>query len=144
MRKQQKTRILALGLIKNKNGQILLQKALDPQKNHVFYRPLGGRVDFQELASDALKREILEELGLVVLVNKLLGTLENIFEFNGTPGHEIIFLFECVFENESYNSRESIDFVELKHKGRKAVWRSPFQIKVEGAKLYPLGLENFI
>jgi ADP-ribose pyrophosphatase YjhB (NUDIX family) len=53
----------------------------------------GGRPLFGETASDALRREMIEETGATVEVGRLLWVVENLFEHDGTPFHEIGFYF---------------------------------------------------
>ena len=40
-----------------------------------------------------MRREFLEELDVVLGRVELLGVVENIFEYEGTPGHEIVHVF---------------------------------------------------
>lgn len=44
------------------NGRVLATKGFDEMKGEKFFRLIGGGVHFRELAVDALKREIREEL----------------------------------------------------------------------------------
>ena len=37
-----------------------------------------------------------------------LGTLENIFDYHGRPGHEVVFVFEARFVDRSYYEAERI------------------------------------
>ena len=81
-------RPLALAYVKNQHGQILLHKFFDPVKNETFYRPLGGGIEFQESGKIAVEREILEEIDKKFKVTGLVATFENIFVYEGKPGHE--------------------------------------------------------
>ena len=137
-----KIRPLALALIKNGKGQMLLHKAYDAFKKETFYRPLGGGIEFHETGKIAVEREIAEELGLKVMVHKLVETFENIFSYEGKPGHEIVMLYETEFQDSKNYDRTEIDFVESGKVINKAVWRSVEEIRVEGAKLYPAGIET--
>jgi ADP-ribose pyrophosphatase YjhB (NUDIX family) len=58
-----------------------------------FHRLLGGNVEFGELVAECVAREILEETGREFVVTALLGHLENVFTFEGRPGHEVDFVF---------------------------------------------------
>ena len=44
--------------------QILVSDGLDPEAGCPYCRPLGGAVEFGELAANALVREIREKLGV--------------------------------------------------------------------------------
>jgi len=139
-----KVRPLALALIKNKNSQYLFHKGYDKVKNEYFYRPLGGGVEFSESGKVAIKREIMEELNQEVQVGGLLASFENIFTFDGHPGHEIIMLFDVSFIDAFVYEVQELDIYESGMAIAKAVWRSLSEIKSEDAKIYPLGLENVI
>ncbi len=78
----------------------------------MFYRPFGGGVEFGEQSVNALEREIQEELGQAIKDVKLLGVVENIFEFEGRTGHEIIFLYDATFVNEAMYGMDVIHGVE--------------------------------
>lgn len=62
-------------------------------KDEVFHRAIGGGIEFGETAEAALRREFVEELGVVLDEVELLGVVENIFEYEGRPGHEIAHVF---------------------------------------------------
>ncbi|MFA6238124.1 MAG: DJ-1/PfpI family protein [Bacteriovorax sp.] len=139
-----KIRPLALALIKNKEDKYLFHKAHDKVKNEWFYRPLGGGIEFSESGSVALKREIMEELGLESQVGSLVASFENIFTFEGIRGHEIIMLFHARFLDESAYEAAELDIYESGMSIAKAVWRSVPEMKAEGAKVYPVGLEAYL
>jgi putative intracellular protease/amidase/8-oxo-dGTP pyrophosphatase MutT (NUDIX family) len=139
-----KIRPLALALLKNKKGQMLLHKAYDSLKKETFYRPLGGGIEFHESGKIAVEREIDEELGLKVTVHKLVETFENIFQYEGKPGHEVVMLYETEFKDAKDYDRVEIDIVESGKVISKAVWRTVDEIRLEGAKLYPAGIERVL
>lgn len=65
----------------------------DPVGDRVFHRLIGGGVELGERAADAIVREVAEELHATLVEPRLLGVLENIFTFEGAPGHEVVFVF---------------------------------------------------
>jgi 8-oxo-dGTP pyrophosphatase MutT (NUDIX family) len=73
---------------------VLVYEGYDPTKRQTFYRPLGGGIEFGEHSSAAAVRELREELGTDLLGPQLIGTIENIFAYDGEPGHEIVQLYE--------------------------------------------------
>ncbi|MDR1694004.1 MAG: NUDIX domain-containing protein [Lactobacillaceae bacterium] len=100
---ENKIRVIAIAVIRKKNT-ILAARCFDSKKNEVFYRPLGGGVEFGEEPEDAVIREFKEELGLDIKVSKLLKVSNNIFTFDGKKGHEVVFLFEAEFAyKDNYN-----------------------------------------
>ena len=64
---------------------------IDPPQT--FLVPVGGGIDFGELAAAAVVREVQEEIGVDVDKPRHLGILENIFTWNGAEYHEVVFCF---------------------------------------------------
>src|SRR5690606_3322932 len=58
-----------------------------------FHRLIGGSVELGETHSEAIRREVEEELSATIADLRHLGVLENIFEMNGELGHEIVFVY---------------------------------------------------
>jgi ADP-ribose pyrophosphatase YjhB (NUDIX family) len=61
-----------------------------------FHRPPGGGIEFGEHSREAAARELQEEFDLVVPAEelRLLGVIENSFDFRDAPYHEICFIYE--------------------------------------------------
>lgn len=76
-----------------KEGKILL---CENKKRGFFYLP-GGHVEHQESAEQALVRELQEEIGVQVSVQKLLGIFEYVFVPDNPHkchNHEYNFIFQ--------------------------------------------------
>lgn len=72
------------------NGtKVLIHKA--PRDN--FWALPGGRVEFNEPANQTVKREMQEELGIDIVVERLLWVVESFFDYNGKSYHELAFYF---------------------------------------------------
>lgn len=72
------------------NGtKVLLHKSA---KDNFWALP-GGRVEFNEPANKTIKREMQEELGIDVCVERLLWVVENFFNYNEKSYHELGFYF---------------------------------------------------
>ena len=115
MHKSNKIRFLVLGLIRDGN-RILLSKGYDPVKQDTFYRALGGGVDFGETSYDALKREFQEEIQAELSNIKYLGCIENLFTYNGQPGHEIVQLYQCDLADPKLYQLEQLEVIEAEDK----------------------------
>jgi ADP-ribose pyrophosphatase YjhB (NUDIX family) len=90
--------IRAVALVILRHGDdILLCEGYDRIKKRTFLRAPGGGIEFGEPAADAARREIREEFDLELGDLRPLGILENLFTFEGTTGHEIIFVFEATW-----------------------------------------------
>lgn len=124
----------ALVIIK-KDDNLLIQKGLDSKTDRVFCRLLGGGIEFGESSSEALKREISEELGATILNEKLLCISENIFEFNGQTGHEITFLYSGDLLEEELYGQKTIKIADKDN--RHAEWVSIDEVKNGHIILYP-------
>jgi ADP-ribose pyrophosphatase YjhB (NUDIX family) len=71
--------ILPLAICIFQNGdQIFVGEGYDPVKQETFYRPLGGGIEFGELAEETIHRELREEVGAEAVSVQYLFTLENI------------------------------------------------------------------
>ncbi|MBD1837410.1 NUDIX hydrolase [Coleofasciculus sp. FACHB-64] len=111
MHKSGEIRVLALGLIRN-DERIFISEGYDPVKQNTFYRALGGGVDFGETSLEALQREFQEEIQAELTNIRYLGCIENLFTFNGKPGHEIIQLYQCDFVDSKLYQIERTIFAE--------------------------------
>ncbi|MFI3241867.1 MAG: NUDIX domain-containing protein [Alphaproteobacteria bacterium] len=112
----QHIRSIVVAVIK-KDNKVLAMPCFDKIKNEVFYRLPGGGIEFGEKAQTALKREFLEEIGINVNIEKQLPTVENIFEFNGKNGHEIVIPFEATLDDEEM-LKDKFSMIEKEHEGK--------------------------
>lgn len=76
-----------------KDGHVLAREGYDRVRDLRFYRAIGGGIEFGETAEVALRREFREELACELGAVTLLTVIENIFEYEGQPGHEIAHVF---------------------------------------------------
>ncbi|MGV8883265.1 MAG: NUDIX domain-containing protein [Rhodoglobus sp.] len=76
-----------------RDGRVLVLDGVDSVTGKVFHRAIGGGIEFGETAEAALRREFVEELGVSLGRVTLLDVAENIFEYEGEPGHEIAHIF---------------------------------------------------
>lgn len=106
-----KIRVIVLGLIQQ-GDRLFVAEGYDSIKQQTFYRALGGGVEFGEASVDALRREFQEEIQAELTNIRYLGCLENLFMFNGNPGHELIQLYQCDFADQRFYDREQLTFTE--------------------------------
>ncbi len=135
-------RVLALGLITDRSRTFVSQ-GYDPKKKQTYYRSLGGGIDFGETSIIALEREFQEELNAALTNIRYLGCLENIFEYNGKPGHEIVQLYACDFRDRHFYEIESMEFNEGKRK-KLALWVDCDRFHSGELVLYPNGIEKYL
>lgn len=137
-----KIRVLALGIIQH-GDRLFLGEGYDRVKDKVFYRALGGGVDFGETSLDALKREFQEELQAELTNIEYRACIENIFIYKGKPKHEIIQLYRCDFVDPKFYELEEIPFAEGK---RKKIARWVDLQRLESGELYlvPEGFLQYV
>jgi ADP-ribose pyrophosphatase YjhB (NUDIX family) len=123
-------------------GRILAAEGYDPIKEQLFYRPLGGGIEFGETSREALGREIREELGVEITNLEYLGTVENIFEFAGEPGHEIVLVYDGRLVDERLYQQETLQGYEVEMgEPFTIVWKPlAFFLAKDSPPLYPDGL----
>jgi 8-oxo-dGTP pyrophosphatase MutT (NUDIX family) len=121
--------------------KILVFEGFDPVKNETFYRPLGGGIDFGEYSAETIHRELMEELGAEVKGLVYLGTLENIFTFNGEPGHEIVQVYDGALVASGLYEQTVISGHEPElNLPFEAMWKSLDEFGTGKSILYPDGL----
>lgn len=119
--------------------RILVAEGRDSKKNQIFYRPLGGTIEFGEHGEETVRRELKEEIGAEVADVRYLGMLENIFVYEGRRGHEIVLVYDGRLVDESYYEAEVIEGDELGHRF-KAIWKRLGDFDPDRLPVYPDGL----
>ena len=133
-------RALAICLFRH-NGKILVSEERDPAKDETFYRPLGGGIEFGEHSTDAIQRELMEEIGAEAEDLIYLGTLENIYIFNGEPGHEIVQVYDGALKKVGLYQQAQIPGYEADvNLSMKVIWKSLDEFGPGKSILYPDGL----
>ncbi len=128
-------RVVALAvLVRPADGSLLVQPGRHEGSHEEFHRLIGGEVSFGEAASEAVRRELLEEYSLAVRVHERLRVVENIFTYAGRQGHEIALAFRCTSDDPGIFAIPSIAATELGLPP--AEWRSVHS----AVALYPTGV----
>jgi len=136
-------RAIAICVFRNGN-RILVGDARDPETNHVFYRPPGGRIEFGEPSEVALRREMREELNVDILDPILIGVMENLFTFDGKQGHEIVFVFDATLADRSLYDCDRFVGTESDGAEFNAVWLDLDAIGPGTPPVYPDGLVEML
>ena len=141
MSKKNRVRPLAICIF-HYHDCILVAESYDPVKNEQYFRPLGGGIEFGEKSTDTICRELREEIGVEVDIESLryLGAVENIFNFNGKPGHEIILIYDGALKEQELYNQAVIFGREADGEEIKAVWKNIHEFGEGKAILYPAGL----
>jgi len=137
-------RALAICLFQH-NGRILVSQDYDSVKQDYYCRPLGGGIEFGERSQMALVREMREELGAEIEDLRWLGTLENLFTYEGQSGHEIVFVYDARFVDRSLYERPFLDGLEHEiNKKFIAEWKSLDELEHGPVRLVPEELMDFL
>jgi ADP-ribose pyrophosphatase YjhB (NUDIX family) len=131
-------RPVAVALIR-RGDEILVFDVPDDVSSVVGWRPPGGTIEFGERGVDAVVREIQEELGVDVVDPIYLGTTENIFEYLGRKGHELVRVYAVRFADEALYRRDRFDCTEANGVAFTCRWKAIADFR-GGAALYPDGL----
>ena len=135
-------RNIAICLIEHED-KLFVAEGRDEVKGETFYRPLGGGIEFGELAADTAIREFQEELGAEIEIESYVHTFENLFTFNGEIGHQIVILLSARFVDQRFYTdkdylcdEEGVDFV--------AKWVDKSDFIERKRILYPDGLPELL
>ncbi|MDA0672723.1 MAG: NUDIX hydrolase [Cyanobacteria bacterium] len=126
-----------------KGDRILVHEGEDTVAGFRFGRPLGGGIDFGESSQAAVVREIREELGAEITAVRLLGIVESIYIYEGAPGHEIVFVYDAQFVDETLYAQESLRVTEGERVFT-ARWRSLDELRGDPLVLVPKGLWQYL
>lgn len=130
-------------LHRDHTDRIIVAEGYDPVKAQTFYRPLGGRIEFGELSRDTVVRELREEIEAEVTSLRYLGTLENIFTYNGEAGHEIVLVYTGNFADPRLYDTEQIHGRGDSGEAFDVVWK-PLSDFNGQTPLYPEGLMELL
>lgn len=133
-------RIRPIAICVCRDGErILVFEGCDSRKGEVFYRPLGGSIEYGERGVEAVKREFREEISADLGEVTYLGMLENIYIYEGRRGHEIVLVYDGRLADERLYQNESIKGDEL-GQSFTAVWKRLDEFGPGKSILYPDGL----
>ncbi|MEO4052686.1 NUDIX hydrolase [Solibacillus sp. CAU 1738] len=133
-----------LGILFNENSILLEeQEGKHSQGTGIYYRPIGGTIEFGERSSDALIREYKEELGVDINIKQYLTCVENIFQIDEKIGHEITQFYIVEFIDKSLYQKTQFQVVEL-NKCTVAKWIPIEDILQKDFALYPAGLSKIV
>ncbi|MDL5156403.1 NUDIX hydrolase [Actinomycetospora termitidis] len=134
-------RPLVLGVVR-RGDELLVLEGHDAARELTFYRPLGGGIEFGELSEQALHREFREELAVELTDVELLGMLENVFEYEGVPGHEIVVVYAATIADPAFYQRA--DPGPILDEGTPVRWLPLADVVSGRAVLFPDGLLDLV
>lgn len=97
--------------LKNKNNEwILVKQAPDRQDKGLYVSPVGGHVRSGETLEDALKREVLEEIGITDFTYTYIDKAVFYREVLGRKENHLFILFEVFSDNDIRLNGESVGY----------------------------------
>jgi 8-oxo-dGTP diphosphatase len=115
--KSRRQRVAAYADIRNDAGQLLLVQAVEAIGSRWFLP--GGGVEFGEHPDDAVRREVLEETGLIVTAATLRQVVSDVIELPGTDPeypnegtttlHSIRFIYSALIADPASDLRDEVD-----------------------------------
>ena len=132
-------RPIALCIFRNRD-RILVFEGYNKARDEIFYRPLGGGIEFGERSEDAVRRELKEELDVEISNLKFLGTLENIFTFNDGSYHEVVLVYDGALTESGLYDQALLLGKEANGDDIRAMWKSLQEFESGELILYPYGL----
>ncbi len=140
----EKIRLKAVCVVRRGNELLLIDTHV-PDNEHIrVCVPVGGGINFGEHSKDAAARETLEEISAVVINLKLLKIIENMFSYDGTDYHEVIFAYEGDFEDESLYQEEQIQGIESNGQAFVCSWVDIDLIKSKQVLFFPTQLLDIL
>jgi 8-oxo-dGTP pyrophosphatase MutT (NUDIX family) len=94
----------------------------DSVKGDLYYRPIGGSVEYGKTGKQAVKREFMEELKAEIEVTGEPLILENLFTCDGKFGHEIDLIFPAKLVDKAFYERKTFPLVEANGEEFQAMW----------------------
>ena len=123
-------------------GRILAAPGYASSKG-VFYRPLGGEINFGEHSRQAIRRELQEEIQVEITDPRYLGVIENFYTLYDVPQHELVIVYEAELVDGSLYGMSSIQGDEGGQAFR-VEWVSLTEFTEGKASLFPDGLLDML
>lgn len=128
--------VKAMCVVERNGKEILAGIGRDDVKGEDFGRIIGGKIEFGETAESALRREFWEELNTNLEDLYFIKILENIFTYNGQPGHEVVFVYKGDLTDKTLYQK---DLIKVKDSGKEfdVKWVALDDVHSGKLKFYP-------
>jgi 8-oxo-dGTP pyrophosphatase MutT (NUDIX family) len=128
-----------------RNNTFLVAEIKDPHTGAVFHRPPGGGLEDNESPERAVRRELLEELGVSLSTVELLGKIDHIWFWKGRDVRERAWVFLADSSDDARLGRgENPDLLEASGQIARTFWRSIDDIAESLPPLCPRSLAGLL
>jgi 8-oxo-dGTP pyrophosphatase MutT (NUDIX family) len=117
-------------------GRLLVTPGFDSATQQPYFRLLGGSIEFGERSEETLVRELMEELGAAIEAEELLEVVQDCFDHEGRPFHEIAFVHRARFIDEDFLHRDTLPNIEPDN-DEVSVWLPIAEVLNGPAPLFP-------
>jgi thiaminase (transcriptional activator TenA) len=125
------------------DDRLLVWEDNNPATGEVVCVPLAGGIEFGESGQAAIARELNEEIGATATRIDYLGTIEDIYDWDGQTRHELYLLYDVELADRRVYEAADVPVVEPDGTNYVARWRSLDEFKGQ-ARLVPDGLLKLI
>ena len=134
-------RPIVIGIFRRGDAILVFESREPDSGGQIYYRPLGGSIEFGEYGHEALARELREEIDAEIRNPRYLGLNENLFTSpSGQRAHEIVLVYEAELADETLYEKDRMLVTEDSGATFIAYWK-PLDFFQRGeAPLYPNGL----
>lgn len=102
----------------------LVAEIRDPHTGIILHRPPGGGIEAGESPEQAVCRELLEELGIVLAGVRTLGVIDHVWHWNGRAVAERAWMFLAnPADDERLSRGETPDLIEADGGRARTLWR---------------------
>jgi ADP-ribose pyrophosphatase YjhB (NUDIX family) len=137
----ERIRPIAIGIFRRGDKILVFESRERDSRGRIFYRPLGGSIEFGEYGGQTLAREMREEIGAEIENVRYLGLCENLFRApGGQRAHEIVLVYEADLADKTLYEVDEMLVTEDTGHTFKAFWKSLAFFQRGEAPLYPSGL----
>jgi thiaminase/transcriptional activator TenA len=123
--------------------RILVWEDHNPATGETVCVPLAGGIEFGEAGAEAVARELHEEIGATVTRVDYLGTIEDIYEWDGQKRHELYLVYDVDLADRRVYRADEVPVVEPDRTRYVARWRALGEFDRQ-ARLVPDGLLDLI